>query len=224
MKALTRILQAVELKQIAVRENQEEMIWMKNQEDGILCRPRRQTNEKDSRILVRKSVFVKLQEVQARLQKKYPSKQLMIVEGYRHPFVQEREFLHHFLMLSRQYPTLNVAEMEEKVHQWIALPSVAGHPTGGAVDVTLMDQGQEVNMGCPIADFSQPACLPTFAVGLLSTQLKERVLLHDLMLEAGFAPFYGEWWHFSFGDCEWAAFYNRKQTVYGPLQIELEQH
>ena len=38
--------------------------------------------------------------------------------------------------------------------------------------------------------------LPTFAQGLTVDQRDLRLLLHDLMLENGFAPFYGEWWHF----------------------------
>jgi D-alanyl-D-alanine dipeptidase len=37
------------------------------------------------------------------------------------------------------------------------------------------------------------------------------------MVAAGFAPFYGEWWHFSYGDREWAAVYGEPAALYGPL-------
>jgi len=101
----------------------------------------------------------------------------------------------------------------------VALPSFAGHPTGGAVDVTLAENGRELNMGCAITDFSCQDLLSTFAAGLTDEQKRCRRWLHDLMLTAGFAPFYGEWWHFSYGDREWAAFYSRPQAKYGPLYL-----
>lgn len=45
-------------------------------------------------------------------------------------------------------------------------------------------------------------------------QAQRRSLLHDLMVAEDFAPFYGEWWHFSYGDREWAAFYNVEKAMY----------
>lgn len=38
----------------------------------------------------------------------------------------------------------------------------------------------------------------------MDQQKENRFLLQDLMLLVGFAPYYGEWWHFSYGDREWA--------------------
>ena len=37
------------------------------------------------------------------------------------------------------------------------------------------------------------------------------------MVAEGFAPFDGEWWHFSYGDREWAAFYGLSQTLYAHI-------
>jgi zinc D-Ala-D-Ala dipeptidase len=72
-------------------------------------------------------------------------------------------------------------------------------------------------MGCGLGDFDDLALIPTFAPGLTDDQRANRALLHDAMVAAGFAPFYGEWWHFSYGDREWAAFYERPAALYGPL-------
>lgn len=44
-----------------------------------------------------------------------------------------------------------------------------------------------------------------------------RGMLHDVMLMEGFAPFYGEWWHFSYGDREWAVFYDSLEAIYAPI-------
>ena len=100
-------------------------------------------------VLVRKSVAVKLQQVQGRLS----PVQLLVVEGYRSPTYQESYFLKQLLTVHRTHPTLAFEELLEQTHRFVALPSVAGHPTGGAVDVTLASSGREMDLGGAIANF-----------------------------------------------------------------------
>jgi zinc D-Ala-D-Ala dipeptidase len=204
----TRILSIEELRAILPGENGEPLINLAREDSGILCRPSRWD------IMIRKSAAEKLQRIQCQLRSMNPGWQLVLMEGYRHPHVQEREYLRYFCAMARELPMLEIEALKERVHQWVALPSVAGHPTGGAIDVTLAENGQEFNMGGCIADFSCPERLPTFAPGLTIEQQRCRRLLHDLMLNEGFAPFYGEWWHYSYGDREWAAFYGHSQSLY----------
>jgi D-alanyl-D-alanine dipeptidase len=98
------------------------------------------------------------------------------------------------------------------------VPEVAGHPTGGAVDVAATTpDGDVLDTGSTLADFDDLSRVPTFAPGLTGDQRSNRMLLHDAMVAAGFAPFYGEWWHFSYGDREWAAFYEQPAALYGPV-------
>lgn len=199
------------MKMIMPGENHEPLVNLQESQSGLLCRPSRRD------ILMRKGAAEKLQRVQRNLSRIRSDGQLVLVEGYRHPFVQESEFLRYYYQMVREYPLLDSEELTERVHQWVALPSVAGHPTGGAIDVTVAVNGQELDMGGSVADFSCPDSLPTFAASLTREQQLHRKLLHDLMLEQEFAPFYGEWWHYSYGDREWAAFYGCPQVLYGPL-------
>jgi D-alanyl-D-alanine dipeptidase len=74
-------------------------------------------------------------------------------------------------------------------------------------------------MGTGIADFSEEEKIKTFYKGLSDEQKQNRMLLHDLMVDVGFAPFYGEWWHFSYGDKEWAAFYKHSESLYSPINF-----
>ena len=78
-------------------------------------------------------------------------------------------------------------------------------------------EGQEVDMGGHIAEFKCPELIPTYSPMATPEQAKWRHLLHDLMIEEGFAPFYGEWWHFSYGDKEWAVFYQQPAAIYSPF-------
>jgi D-alanyl-D-alanine dipeptidase len=120
----------------------------------------------------------------------------------------------HFLLKKNYNPT----------HNFVAVPSVAGHPTGGAVDATIVDaQGKELDMGTKIGDFSDPEKIKTFSKKISKKQLKNRLLLHEVMVKEGFAPFYGEWWHFSYGDREWACFYGKKRSIYSPIEFKIKK-
>jgi len=194
-----------QLQAIHCKDNGEPLVDLSSE---ILCDYRREDSDV-SIILVRRTVAEKLHRVQQRLTLQDPQLQLLVTEGYRSPAYQES----YFLNLLRTDPTLSL----EEAHQLVALPSVAGHPTGGAIDLTLAYKGKEVEMGCAIADFTAVELLPTYSSLATPEQSKRRILLHDLMVAEGFAPFYGEWWHFSYGDREWAVFYDAPFAHYGPI-------
>lgn len=54
----------------------------------------------------------------------------------------------------------------------------------------------------------------TFSPFVSREAWEARQLLRRAMMSAGFAPFDGEWWHFSYGDKEWARFYRRPGALY----------
>jgi D-alanyl-D-alanine dipeptidase len=43
------------------------------------------------------------------------------------------------------------------------------------------------------------------------------------MFAAGFVPFWGEWWHFSYGDREGAAFTGRKAALYDAVSLSANE-
>ena len=144
---------------------------------------------------------------------------LCISDGHRPAERQERYFRETRDALRRAHPQLDDEALLDRVHALSAVPEVAGHPTGGAVDVTLVDRhATELDMGTPVADVSDAQHAPTHAAGLTPVQLRNRLTLHDAMVAAGFAPFYGEWWHFSYGDREWVAFYGEPRAIYGAVR------
>jgi D-alanyl-D-alanine dipeptidase len=209
-------LKAADLQKIQVCDNGERLIAPQKKGAEVLYDYRR-SHSGIQEVLVRESLVAMLNRVQRRLKRHIADVQLLVVEGYRSPEYQERYYLQQFCLQSRAHPEWELERMIEQIHQFVALPSVSGHPTGGAVDLTLAINGREVPMGGKIADFSQPELLPTFSSWITSEQAHYRCLLHDAMVAEGFAPFYGEWWHYSFGDREWAAFYARSTTLYAPI-------
>ena len=91
---------------------------------------------------------------------------------------------------------------------------------GGAIDLTITSSQGDLDMGTMIGDFTDSDKIKTFAKNISQAQKENRQLLHDLMLKENFAPFYGEWWHFSYGDKEWAAFYGHQKSLYSILDFK----
>ena len=214
---------AGDLRNVTSVDNKEKLVSLNTAANSVVARYIKQDMVPlyGSDILVRESVAKKLFEAQNALHRKHAGWQFLIVYGYRSPDVQQQYFLERKKELSdRGVPT---DRLEEEVHKLVAVPEVAGHPTGGAIDVTIIDRdsGSEIDMGGHIADFKNLDLIPTYSGLIAEAQLKNRLLLHSLLTGVGFAPFYGEWWHFSYGDKEWAFFYDRPNAVYD--QISLKQ-
>src|SRR5690606_18416388 len=122
--------------------------------------------------------------------------------------VQKAYYDKRFGLLALENPDLSDDQLRRLAHNYVAVPDSAGHTLGAAVDLTLIDgDGRELDMGTEVADFGDPVAIQTFAA--TGQPAKRRQLLLESMMEAGFAPFLGEWWHFSYGDKEWAAYYNQ---------------
>lgn len=211
-----RIASLSALKQMKVLPIKEAMVKLN---DRLACYPKNPdmapyTGEE---IWVREAVCNRLLAAQESLSKIQKSFQLLIYYGYRHPEIQTRYYEQMYARTKEQYPNEPAADLEERVNLMIAYPPIAGHPTGGAVDLTILDGSQELDMGCPMYDFNQLEKVPTFSPHLSTEQKQHRKLLHDALKTEGFAPFYGEWWHFSFGDREWAVFYDNPHAIYDQL-------
>lgn len=204
------------LQAIHCRDIGETLVDLKAVCPEVLCEYRRNDSD-EARILVRQTIAVMLQKAQKRLQLHDPAMRLLVVEGYRSPIYQERYYLKQLLLEHAKDTQIDFEVLVENVHQLVALPSVAGHPTGGAVDLTIACEGHELDMGGSIADFSCVDMLPADSPLASPEQKERRKLLQDVMVLEGFTPFYGEWWHFSYGDREWAQFYGKGEAVYAQI-------
>lgn len=171
-------------------------------------------------ILVRETVAGKLALANKQLKTKY-NLTLKVVYGYRSLEVQTSYFNKKQKELNFSNPELPRNELAALTHNFVAVPDVAGHVTGGAVDLTLVNlDGTTCDMGTEIADFTDENRIKTFAKEITDDQRRLRQILLDEMMAVGFAPFLGEWWHFSYGDREWAAYYGKPRALYGPVAMK----
>ena len=169
---------------------------------------------------LRETLVDYLIEAQNYLQKLRPDWHIQIFDAYRPVGVQNFMVNYTFSQALEEKglteSSLSETQREsfwEEVYKIWAEPSLdektpPPHSTGGAVDITLVDEmGQIVDMGSPIDELSDRS-LPDYYV---DTEVESapryhanRSLLLDVMEKAGFKRNPKEWWHFSFGDQMWA--------------------
>jgi D-alanyl-D-alanine dipeptidase len=165
-------------------------------------------------IFVRQTVAALLGSASLLLAERDESLQLNVVYGYRALDIQIKKFEKFKAELSSKYEDV---ELLEAVHRLIAVPEVSGHPTGGAVDLQICRDGKPLDFGTKIWEFDRKSY--TFSPDIAGNAMENRLLLRECLLEVGFAPFDGEWWHFSYGDREWAKYYNRPPAIYEQIDL-----
>lgn len=168
---------------------------------------------------VREGVAIRLKMIIKKLKLINPDYRLKIVYGFRHPEIQSFYFNRRKNNLRKINLDMSEDELNELTNTMTAYPETAGHPTGGAVDVTITTEYGDLDMGTGISDFSDPEKVKTYCDYLTPDQKNNRKLLHDLIVGASFAPYYGEWWHFSYGDKEWAWFYKEPNAIYKQINF-----
>lgn len=122
-----------------------------------------------------------------------------IYEQFRARFLQER-------------PGISAPELESLLDDFVAKPvrrphRPAPHATGGAVDLTLCRDGIPLNMGTgfdDLTDLAHTRALEEQCPPGLTEARDNRRLLYHLMRSVGFVNYPCEWWHYAYGERQWA--------------------
>ncbi|HEU4966690.1 MAG TPA: M15 family metallopeptidase [Candidatus Saccharimonadales bacterium] len=165
-------------------------------------------------VFVRQTVLQKLKQAAELLATQDNRLQLEVVYGYRALEIQRRLFEEQKSKLSSKYSD---KELLAAVHRLVAVPEVAGHPAGAAVDIQIARSGKPLDFGTKVHEFVPDTF--TFSPFIGKEAWDNRQLLRRVMLQAGFAPFDGEWWHFSYGDKEWAKYDGKQAAMYQQLNF-----
>jgi D-alanyl-D-alanine dipeptidase len=127
----------------------------------------------------------------------------MVRCGYRTPEVQEREYLKDYANLKLEHPKWTKEKLDIEIEKRTSAVEVAPHCTGGAVDLSLADRdGSELKMGSAMGTFIAKSYSNSRLIS--KEERKNRKILFDAMTAAGFVNFPTEWWHWSYGDLDWA--------------------
>lgn len=165
----------------------------------------------------------KVAEMLHRAADSLPSRYTLIIRAGHRPLEVQRKLL-QLLIDEYMHKNTNASHKEALnfARTYVSDPDIKlpPHCCGAAVDVDCLDTMTDklVDFGCPMNTDSQIAYTNSRLIN--SSQRANRRMLHKAMLGAGFAPFATEWWHFSYGDAEWVAYYNRTEmTPYGIVDL-----
>ena len=209
------------VKEVDEEKNKEKFVYLPINDDLVIGRYQLDRNmlEYGKKIVVRYSVYEKLKKVAIKLKQFNEDYKLIVVFGFRDMKLQEKYFNEIYNNVKDNFT--DEIEMYEYIHEKIAVPEVAGHPTGGAVDVAIYDSKKEeiINFGSKILDWDTIKCY-YYSEEISKEAIENRKLLRKIMLEEDFAPYDGEWWHFSYGDREWAFYYKKNKALYSQVNAE----
>lgn len=209
------------IKEFDEEANKEKFVYLPLEDDYVIGKYEERKNmlEYGRKIAVRETVYEKLKRVAYKLKKYNKNYKLIVVFGFRDMKLQEKYFNEIYNEVKNNF--INQMEMYEYIHEKIAVPEVAGHPTGGAIDVAIYNEEKEeiIDFGTNILDWDTTKSY-YFSEEITKEAIDNRKLLRKLMLEEGFAPYDGEWWHFSYGDREWAFYYKKDKALYKQVNAE----
>jgi len=146
---------------------------------------------------------------------------LGLVEGWRPIDRQQRIYDFVWKSAVEAFPHRDVAALRRTVCRWVAptdQKAPPGHCTGAAVDVWLVDEaGENIDVSSPYDRFK---AAPTYSLGLSEDAARNRTILVEAMLGAGFSNCRDEWWHYSYGDAGWAVRVGKSACTYGLVRLD----
>ena len=225
-----------EIWKIPIKESGEKLIPASYIPEKILCRPQYFIQGIDGAVpecFMREGAFAALLKAATLLPKGY---RLVIYDAWRPLKVQQSLFLKFSEELRKECPSDTDDEsIFDMASRFVSPPKndpdkVSPHMTGGAVDVGLVDEcGLSCPMGSEFDETSKRSVTDYFEEKLRNEELMpeereylfNRRILYNAMIESNFINYADEWWHYDYGNQNWAASKGASFAFYGKISLEL---
>lgn len=135
--------------------------------------------------------------------------EILVWDAYRTPQTQLAIFDNYATQIV-ETTRCSFEESQVRASQFVSLPtSTFPHGTGGAVDVTLLINGNEADMGTGFDAFIPESAADWYRENppqntRESLVARNREFLRSAMEKAGFVGLANEWWHFEYGTERWS--------------------
>lgn len=166
---------------------------------------------------VRETVFYKLLEVSKYLPNGY---KLLIIDAWRPCSIQQIMFDRCYQKISREKNISHEGQLIVLTKELVSSPTCNEkqpfpHATGGSIDVGVVDcSGKKVNMGTDYNFHSLISETNYYEHLFRNKEIREnRRLLYDAMTTVGFTNVPNKWWHYDYGNSNWA-YYNKTTPFY----------
>ncbi|MFA6197778.1 MAG: M15 family metallopeptidase [Patescibacteria group bacterium] len=201
---------------ITIRDNGERLVDVRKYCPNVVIRLGRRRMKQERTAYLRASVAKMLREATKYLPK---GLRFVINDAWRSSYVQCGIYFDFIKKGQRRYQGLKgpalIKEIEKYVAPWSGV-NASGHMSGGAIDLRIVDsRGHKIPMRSKSLDYRQNAL--SNQPLLPAAQRKNRAILADAMLRAGFSNYPLEYWHWSYGDIQWARRNKLKTARYGAV-------
>jgi|SRR6056297_323006 len=226
--------QWVEVKKVKIEESGEKLLSLNLIPEKFITRPQYFIQGIEGALpecFIRESAYDKLLEAAKKLPERY---RFLIYDAWRPEKVQAVLYQRLKDEVGKKFPGKNEKEIHRLVEEYVAFPSnnresPSPHLTGGAVDLTIIDdEGKKLEMGTEFDDTREEAHSDYYEKEKIKRELTEkeksilqnRRLLYHSLVHVGFMNYPYEWWHYDFGNQSWAYIANKKSAFYGVASPE----
>lgn len=182
-------------------------------DDGFFINPIRNNDFR-----IRATVYEMLKDAKSRLPAGY---HLMVFETYRAFASQEKLWEKTNRHMREKFPDLQGDAFMQMCENFTACPYDgigSGHMAACAIDLSLCDaDGKEFYMGTKMHEMNEKT--KTDVQGLTDEEIERRRILKTAMEDAGLINYPPEWWHYSYGDHQWAWLVGKDTAYYGIIDI-----
>jgi zinc D-Ala-D-Ala dipeptidase len=151
---------------------------------------------------------------------------LLVKECYRPMWVQKESWDDYYAQVRGKFPEWSEDEVYNECSKLNAPLDVAPHTTGGAVDLTLIDQnGVWLEMGTEFnaSPLESKQATYTDSKDISALSNANRKMLVTVMTKVGFVNYPTEWWHWSYGDKYWALKNKQPFAIYQSVELPSER-
>ena len=185
----------------------------------------------EEKMYLRSEVANKLEKAQQRL---LSGCKFKIFDAYRSIQTQKKIYDDYVKELKKENSELNDEELKKQAQEFVVFPELKKeapprHNTGGAVDLTIVNEkSEELDMGTAFDYFGKEASVKYFFqpdncqeidTEKIKEIIKNRHLLIETMEYVGFSVYPNEWWHWEMGTQFDSASRGFKYAKYGSADL-----
>jgi len=200
---------------IIIKECREPLVDLKKYCPGVMIDLASWRKKKEKTAYLRRSVVKMVNKAKSFLPK---GMTFIIGDAWRPQYVQQQIYQEFVRSFTKKYPAWSKTRIIKEVDKYVAPATgkfASGHMTGGAVDIRLIKNGKKVPMKSRKLTYQENAL---FAQSKLPSYIKKnREIMFRALLKAGLSNYHKEYWHWSYGDIQWAQRNKKKVAIYGVI-------
>lgn len=194
---------------ITINENNESLVQL-NDIDGLKFK------EIDTSYYARKTVADKISKINQKLKKLGFG--IFVRDAWRSPDKQKNLWEKEIFRLKKLNPNKTLKDIEKIASDFVLPPGLSSHSTGAAVDVQLYNLKTKKVLDFGVDNFRDELCY-TSHPKIKETAKVNRKLLIKSFEDEDFCNYLLEYWHFSYGNAEWAAYKNKNIAFYRAVSL-----